>query len=283
MREIFASSLFYAGLTLTGAGVLWLIVAVLRHSHWLPAPTFTLAGVVLMLVAWTVPADHSQAGERRTQLDEFMPVYEFNEVHTIQINASREQVYRAILSVTAGEITLFKTLTWIRRFGRQSRESILNAASDAPILDVALQTGFIKLAEEPPKEIVVGTAVAAPANIRLQHKPTPEDFRTVRTPGFALAAMNFLVQESGHNSCTLRTETRVHATDNVTTRRFAKYWRVIYPGSALIRRMWLRAVKRRAEASMKVRTGYSVPKRSSDDGKLNAESCNPIRIEPCPS
>jgi hypothetical protein len=26
------------------------------------------------------------------------------------------------------------------------------------------------------------------------------------------------------------------------------YWRVIYPGSALIRRMWLRAVRLRAEA-----------------------------------
>src|SRR5262245_47556850 len=126
MREILASSLFYAGLTLTGAGVLWLIMAVPRHSRWLPALTFTCAGVVLMLVAWSLPADHSQAGERRTQLDEFMPVYEFNEVHTIQINASREQVYRAILSVTAGEITLFKTLTWIRRLGRRTRESIMN-------------------------------------------------------------------------------------------------------------------------------------------------------------
>jgi len=31
-----------------------------------------------------------------------------------------------------------------------------------------------------------------------------------------------------------------------TRRRFAGYWRIIYPGSALIRRMWLRAVARRA-------------------------------------
>ncbi len=29
--------------------------------------------------------------------------------------------------------------------------------------------------------------------------------------------------------------------------RFAIYWRVIYPGSALIRRMWLDAIRRRAE------------------------------------
>ena len=31
------------------------------------------------------------------------------------------------------------------------------------------------------------------------------------------------------------------------TRGFAAYWRVIYPGSALIRRMWQRAIKQRAE------------------------------------
>ena len=30
----------------------------------------------------------------------------------------------------------------------------------------------------------------------------------------------------------------------IKRRRFAGYWRVIYPGSALIRRMWLRAIIR---------------------------------------
>jgi hypothetical protein len=39
----------------------------------------------------------------------------------------------------------------------------------------------------------------------------------------------------------------VFATDPASCRRFAVYWRVIYPGSALIRRMWLRAIRLRAE------------------------------------
>jgi hypothetical protein len=30
-------------------------------------------------------------------------------------------------------------------------------------------------------------------------------------------------------------------------RQFAVYWRLIHPGSDIIRRMWLRAIKRRAE------------------------------------
>jgi len=61
--------------------------------------------------------------------------------------------------------------------------------------------------------------------------------------------MNFLVEESRPDKCTVTTETRVYATDASSRRRFATYWRLIYPGSALIRRMWLRAVKHRAETA----------------------------------
>ncbi|MEP6858175.1 MAG: hypothetical protein ABI994_07300, partial [Gemmatimonadales bacterium] len=62
----------------------------------------------------------------------------------------------------------------------------------------------------------------------------------------ALAAMNFLVTPDGRNGSLVSTETRVFANSPSARRRFARYWRLIYPGSALIRRMWLRAVKRRA-------------------------------------
>ncbi len=59
--------------------------------------------------------------------------------------------------------------------------------------------------------------------------------------------MNFLVQDDGAGASIVRTETRVYATDAPSEVQFARYWRVIYPGSALIRRMWLRGIKYRAE------------------------------------
>jgi len=59
--------------------------------------------------------------------------------------------------------------------------------------------------------------------------------------------MNFRIEDASSAACTLTTETRVYATDASTRRRLALYWRMIYPGSALIRRMWLRAIARRAE------------------------------------
>jgi hypothetical protein len=164
----------------------------------------------------------------------------------------KTRCYRALKLVTADEIALFRTLTWLRRFGWPGAESILNSPSQVPLLDVAARTSFLVLAEEPHREIVLGTLVSAPPGWRPSGKPTPDSFKalfvTTNHPGFAPAAMNFRIEDAGPAACTLTTETRVYATEASTGRHFARYWRVIYPGSALIRRMWLRAIARRAES-----------------------------------
>jgi hypothetical protein len=204
------------------------------------------AGMAVIITGFLLPAREVRVTSARSQLDQFVPVYQFNEFHSIQIAAPREQVYAAIKGVTADEIQFFRTLTWIRRFGRQEPESILNMPKDTPLLDVATRTSFLPLAEEANRELVVGTLVAAPHGWRPSSHPTPEGFKQLHAPGFALAAMNFRVEETSPGICTVTTETRVYATDASARRRFAAYWRVIYPGSSLIRRMWLRAIARRA-------------------------------------
>ena len=47
----------------------------------------------------------------------------------------------------------------------------------------------------------------------------------------------------------LTTETRVAATDAASRRSFGRYWRVVGPFSALIRRRWLRSIARFAVPS----------------------------------
>jgi hypothetical protein len=195
------------------------------------------AGLGIALVGFALPAPLVRVETPRSRLDGVMPTYHFHEVHTLRVHASPARVLEAVRAVTAGEIRLFRTLTWIRspRLGRGGRESILNAPADQPILDVALRSGFVALGDEPGREVVFGTA--------LWLGP-----RAANPPRLARTAMNFLVEEDGDGWCRLGTETRVLGTDDGARRRFAVYWRVIYPGSALIRRMWLRAVKERAEA-----------------------------------
>jgi len=207
-------------------------------------------GVLVVAIGELLPTEETRVTEPRTHLDEFMPVYQFNEFHSVRVKAPREQVYRAIKSVTADEITFFHTLVWIRRMGRSGPESILNPPAGEPILDVATRTSFIVLAEEPDREIVLGTLVGAPEGWKPSRKGTPADFKALHQPGFALAAMNFRLEgdEAEPGTTVVTTETRVYATDANSRDRFARYWRVIYPGSALIRRMWLRAIVNRTLA-----------------------------------
>jgi hypothetical protein len=184
-----------------------------------------------------------------SKLDEFAPIYQFSERASIPVRAPASRVYDAILSVTAAEVPLYRTLVWIRRGGTAGPESVLNPPDDEPLVRVATRTSFLTLAEVPGREFLMGAVVAAPEGARLVAGRTPQSFKALTRPGFAKAAMNFTVEPQGPGLCLLRTETRVFATDPASRDVFARYWRVIAPGSLLIRHMWLRAIKVRAEAT----------------------------------
>ncbi len=202
--------------------------------------------MLLLVGGASLPASEVASPTRTMIIDEFLPKYNFNEIHSTRIHAPPANVYAAVRQVTAREIKLFRVLTWIRspHFGRQP-ESILAPPADDPVLDVALRSGFLLLGNAPPQETVVGTILGrTPFN---GHVPNPEDFKNFNRPGYAKAVMNFRVTPEANGGVTLTTETRVLATNERAKRRFGRYWRVIYPGSALIRVMWLKAIKARAE------------------------------------
>ncbi len=245
-----AVMLVYLGLAISFVG----IASILRPIAFLkirsrPRGAIVLAtGVVLAVVGFVLPAPEFRVTAPASRLDEFAPVYQFHEFHSVRVAAPADRVYAAIKEVRADEIFLFQTLTWIRRGGRPAPPGILNAPDHQPLLAVATRTSFLLLAEEVNHEIVIGTAVLVPPGWRPTKQPTAEDFKSLRTPHFALASMNFLIEPEGSNGSRVTTETRIYATDSASVAKFARYWRIIYPGSALIRRMWLRAIKRRAES-----------------------------------
>lgn len=205
-------------------------------------------GLFLVVTGFLLPASEVRIKSPRTQLDAFVPAYQFQEFHSVRVKASREKVFLSIQRVTSGEIFLFRTFTWIRRFGKEEKAGILNPPPNEPILDVAARTGFLKLAEENNAEVVFGTLVVVPRGWRPSGRTSPEGYKDLNAPGFAKAVMNFRIENCDSTGCSVVTETRVYATDISTVRKFAPYWRTIYPGSAFIRRMWLRAIRKRAEA-----------------------------------
>jgi hypothetical protein len=242
---VLGSAIVYSGVVVAGAGML----VVVRPPHTPILATrvrglgLAAAGLAVSIGGLLLPASDSRARQPASWLDEFAPVWQFHEVHTRRIAASPERVFEALRQVRADEITLFQTLTWIRRGGRPAPPGILNAASNQPLLDVATSSGFIWLAIDPPRELVVGAVVGRPSGVRV-----PATAALIKAPpaGFAVATMNFMVTSDGAGGCFVSTETRVATGDAAARRRFAAYWRVIYPGSALIRRMWLRAIARRS-------------------------------------
>lgn len=237
---MFGSAVVYSGLVLAFIGSI-LVVRPRRRSLGVRVAG---GGVLLAVIGFVLPAKESRISDSKSHLDEFMPVWQFNELHTIRVDAPPARVFEAIQHVRADEIALFRMLTWIRRGGRKLPESILNPGERSSLIDVATRSGFVRLADDRPRELVIGTVVVAPPGTK--GMLTPEVFRKRLPPGFALAAMNFAVRPDGTGGSQVSTETRVFANSPSARRRFAAYWRLIYPGSAIIRRMWLRAIARRA-------------------------------------
>jgi hypothetical protein len=217
---MFLSVLLYVGLF---AAIIAAIAMFWRGTR-RRAAAIVATGVALVVIACAWPAGEQRATVNASKLDELMPRWQFVERHEIRIAAPPERIYAAIRNVTASEIRFFQILTSVRCMGRcREKESILHAPPDKPILDVAVGSGFRMLADDAPRELVIGSRVA---------------------PG-AFAVMNFRVDRDG----VVTTETRVFARSDAARRRFAIYWRFIRPGSGIIRRSWLEAIKRRAEAT----------------------------------
>lgn len=241
-----ASVIVYAGLVMVVAGVVLLAGPIRRRLGVSSSGGLVVAGAGVLVagVGLVLPAPESRISRVQTRLDEFAPAWQFRERHTISVAAPPSRVFDAIRRVRADEIRLFRTLTWIRRGGRSLSPSILSAGGRESLIDVAIQGGFVRLADEAPRELVIGTVVMAPPGTR--GTLTPQVFQSELPPGFALATMNFVVTLDGPGGSIVSTETRVFANSASARRRFAAYWRVIYPGSAIIRRAWLRAIERRA-------------------------------------
>src|ERR1700676_362541 len=145
------------------------------------------SGLLVVIIAASLPAPTKAVANPTIKLDEWMPAWQFDEEHKIHVDAPPEKVFEAIREVRADEILLFRTLIAIRRCGKPGPESIMNAPENKPLLDVATQTTFIYLADDPPRELVVGTVVAAPAKARASGKLSPDLFRKTLPPGIALA------------------------------------------------------------------------------------------------
>ncbi len=193
---------------------------------------------------------------RPTLLGEVMPEAEHHEVHDLWLDATPEDAFRALAEVTGREIRLLAPLMVLRGLPAYLTGRDIDAERDIPtlpkaggqrIFDDLERSGFVRLAEDPGREIVfgvVGRFWKLAGSVLHDTVLDRESFTSFAKPGYAKAAMSLLVRAEGRGS-RLITETRIIATDPAAARSFRRYWRLIRPGSGLIRRGWLAAVRRR--------------------------------------
>jgi hypothetical protein len=180
-------------------------------------------------------------------LDEFLPDYDVNEIHSTRVAAPPAAVMAAVRSLTAREVPVLLALMTLRTLpglllGRRSRLRL----DRGTILEEFLRGGFVTLAERPDELVIGGVGRFWRAEGDIRRVPADE-FAAFREPGYAKTAFNMRALPSAGGVTLLTTETRIQGCDEQARRRFRRYWRLIRPGSAAIRRAWLRAIRRRAE------------------------------------
>lgn len=172
-------------------------------------------------------------------LDQAMTACDRREVHRRKTAAAPPALWAAIHDLRADELTAMRVLMGIRTLGRKTGEG------DLTVLEGFRRMGFRKVAEEPDRElVVVGIGRFWTPSGGLRKVQDDEQFLNFQEPGYAKVAFNFRIEDG-----VISTETRIAATDAHARRRFRLYWLAIRPGSGLIRREWLRALDRRAQAS----------------------------------
>ena len=172
-------------------------------------------------------------------LDSHLPHSHASERHERRVIASPAATLAAARAFTPREVPLSVVLVALRT-GRLSR------SLDRPLLEGFERAGFVLL-DEAADEVAYGVVGRFWTPTGGVVRVSAEEFASFAEPGYARAAFNFRVERDPRPGATLlSTETRILAADEAARRSFLRYWRVIHPGSALIRRVWLRAIARRA-------------------------------------
>ncbi len=156
-------------------------------------------------------------------IDDVLPRFDAREVHSLSLDLPAAEAIALALATPVGADPLVRALFRLR--GLRAHGTIGEALA---------KLGLVEL-ERREAEVVyggAGTPWRPAAPIHAFHD-APE--RCVRI------AIDFR-----SDGTQLTTETRIAATDEVARRRFLRYWRVVGPFSALIRRRWLAQVAKRA-------------------------------------
>ena len=156
-------------------------------------------------------------------IDDLLPAYDAREVHSVRLALPSAEAIELALTTPIAADPFVRLLFRLR--GLHARGTIGEALVHLGLAEVERRDGEVVFAGS-------GTPWRPGGVIR----PFGE-----ATGGNVQIATNFLA-----DGAQLSTETRIQAVDEAARRAFRRYWRVVGPFSALIRRRWLAQIARRA-------------------------------------
>ena len=256
---------YYAPSYFFWIGVILLVVGIISFIHPLPfllilnrnvAACVIFSGTLISVVSLLYPVKVKQSSTTNLKIDALLPNYSFNEIHEVQINASPEKV-KQILQVTGvKDIPVVHLLMKIRGIADDSLDMSDRVANNKAGFDTFSTPDFNFFVVDPNEFVTVMIIKSAMVSNK-SDKPAPpeiltlEQFTSFNNPGYVKVAVNFRFISTDNKSTTLTTETRVQGITSEDNSTFGYYWRIIYPGSAIIRRVWLDTIRKRAHADEK--------------------------------
>jgi hypothetical protein len=182
-------------------------------------------------------------------INDWMPRYDFSEYHQTVIAADIDVVYEALLRVDLAANPVIGGLLTMRALpAAVLGRAPLPKQRPSLTLRAAPSLGFIWLEENATEELVLGLTGRFWELSGGRVKTDPNEFRDFVPAGSARVAWNFALEAKGERT-QLSTETRILCADDAVRCTFGRYWRVVQPGSGLIRRIMLRMIRREAEKS----------------------------------
>jgi hypothetical protein len=180
-------------------------------------------------------------------IDQFLPEYDVGEHHEVVVDATPDRAYRAVKEVDLARSPVVLALLAARGLPHLFTGAVKPKRQLQ--LDDILESGFVVLAEEPGRELVLGIVGKFWQLSSGVHRVEPDEFIAFDDPGYSKAVWNFVVTDRSAGGATVATETRVVSTDADARRNFGRYWWLIGRFSALIRRIVLGQIKREAETA----------------------------------
>jgi hypothetical protein len=169
-------------------------------------------------------------------INEIMPSYDVRELHWGVMGGTQAAIYSRIRTKDLGSSRLIR---WLFKF-RGLPESALS-------IDGLFEVGFIRLAEEPGREFMVGIIGRFWKGSGDLKKLSPPEYSAFEQPGYNKAVWHFSVEPVDDHRCRVATETRVISYGRPAKLFFRIYWQLIAPFSGLIRREMLKMIEREME------------------------------------